>query len=68
MVRSSHPQKAPRRRSSATPHKEDFEDGGEVAVFQQPACAWSEPLGPDDGNRASCLPVAQDAGVVGVFQ
>src|SRR5690349_569700 len=37
IVRSSHPQKAPRRRSSATPHKEAFEDGGEVAVFQQPA-------------------------------
>ena len=37
IVRSSHPQKAPRRSSSATPHKVAFEDGGEVAVFQQPA-------------------------------
>jgi hypothetical protein len=37
IVRSSHPQKAPRRRSSATPHKAAFEDGGEMAVFQQPA-------------------------------
>jgi hypothetical protein len=35
-VRSSHPQKVPRRRSSATPHKVTFEDGGEMAVFQQP--------------------------------
>jgi hypothetical protein len=30
------PQKAPRRRSSATPHKRAFEDGSEMAVFQQP--------------------------------
>src|SRR5512147_477498 len=37
IVRSSHPQKAPRRRSSATPHKAAFEDGGEMPVFQQPA-------------------------------
>jgi hypothetical protein len=36
MVRSSHPQKAPRRRSSATPHTAAFEDGGEMAVFQRP--------------------------------
>ncbi|MRR55191.1 MAG: MacB family efflux pump subunit [Deltaproteobacteria bacterium] len=35
-VRSSHPQEAPRRRSSATPHKEAFEDVGEMAVFQRP--------------------------------
>ena len=39
---SLHPQKAPRRRStlwginSATPHTAAFEDGGEMAVFQQP--------------------------------
>jgi adenosylcobyric acid synthase len=37
IVRSSNPQEAPRRRSSATPHKAAFEDGGEMAVFQQPA-------------------------------
>jgi len=36
IVRSSHPQKALRRRSNATPHKRAFEDGGEMAVFQQP--------------------------------
>src|SRR5512138_2949811 len=36
IVRSSHPQRAPRRRSSATPHKVASEDGGEMAVFQQP--------------------------------
>jgi hypothetical protein len=36
IVRSSHPQKALRRRSSATPHNGDFEDGGEMAVFQRP--------------------------------
>src|SRR4051794_10371525 len=36
IVGSSHPQKVPRRRSSATPHKVTFEDGGEMAVFQQP--------------------------------
>ena len=35
-VRSSHPQKAPRRRSCATPHTAAFEDGGEMAVFQHP--------------------------------
>ena len=35
IVRSLQPQKAPRRRSSATLHKEAFEDGGEMAVFQQ---------------------------------
>ena len=35
-VRSSHPQEAPRRRSSAMPHTEAFEDGGEMAAFQQP--------------------------------
>ncbi len=35
-VRSSHPQEAPRRRSSATPHTAACEDGGEMAVFQQP--------------------------------
>ena len=38
IVRSSYPQKVSRRRSSATPHKGAFEDGGEMAVFQQPAC------------------------------
>jgi len=43
IVRSSHPQKAPRRRSSATPHKAAFEDGGEVAVFQQPAISIVTP-------------------------
>jgi len=44
IVRSSHPQQGPRRRStqtpginSATPHKAACEDGGEMAVFQQPA-------------------------------
>jgi|GEM_PF-4655 len=37
IVRSSHPQEALRRRSSATPHERAFEDGGEMAVFQQPA-------------------------------
>jgi len=37
IVRSSHPQNALRRRSSATPHERAFEDGGEMAVFQQPA-------------------------------
>jgi hypothetical protein len=49
IVRSSHPQKALRRRSrptppkqlwlrrpGATPHKRAFEDGDEMAVFQQP--------------------------------
>jgi len=36
IVRSSPPQNAPRRRSSATPHERAFEDGGEMAVFQQP--------------------------------
>ncbi|MBT1070213.1 MBL fold metallo-hydrolase [Pelotalea chapellei] len=36
IVRSSLPEKAPRSRSSATAHKADFEDGGEMAVFQQP--------------------------------
>jgi hypothetical protein len=36
IVRSSHPQKALRRRSSATPHERAFEDSGEMAVFQQP--------------------------------
>jgi len=36
IVRSSHPQEAPRRRSRATPHKGACEDGGEMAVFQQP--------------------------------
>jgi macrolide transport system ATP-binding/permease protein len=36
IVRSSHPEDAPRRRSSATPHKEAGEDGGEMAVFQRP--------------------------------
>ena len=41
-VRSSHPQQSPRRRStlwginSATPHTAACEDGGEMAVFQQP--------------------------------
>ena len=34
--RSSHPQQAPRRRSSATPHTAACEDGGEMAAFQQP--------------------------------
>src|SRR3974390_1331677 len=33
IVRSSHPQEDPRRRSSATPHKAAFENGGEMAVF-----------------------------------
>ena len=33
--RSSHPQQAPRRRSSATSHEAVCEDGGEMAVFQQ---------------------------------
>ena len=36
IVRSSHPQEAPRRRSSATPHEGAFEDEGLMAVFQQP--------------------------------
>jgi hypothetical protein len=36
IVRSSFPEKAPRRRSSATPHKVVFEDSGEMAAFQQP--------------------------------
>jgi len=36
IVRSLQPQKDPRRRSSATPHKVAFEDGDEMAVFQQP--------------------------------
>jgi macrolide transport system ATP-binding/permease protein len=41
IVRSSHPQTAPRRRSSATPHKEAGEDGGEMAAFQRPfQAAW----------------------------
>jgi hypothetical protein len=30
-VRSVHPQEVPRRRSSATPHKEISEDGAEMA-------------------------------------
>ena len=34
--RSSHSEQAPRRRSSATPHKAACEDGGEMAVFGQP--------------------------------
>ena len=45
MDRSLHPQKAPRRRSSATPHKAAFEDGGERAVFQQPRYAVAIDLG-----------------------
>jgi hypothetical protein len=40
IVRSSHPQKALRRRSIATPHKRAFEDGGEMAVFQQPPAGY----------------------------
>ena len=36
IARSSHPQEAARRRSNATPHEEASEDGGEMAVFQQP--------------------------------
>ena len=38
-------QGAPRRRSSATPHKAAFEDGGEMAVFQQPANGGPSRLG-----------------------
>ena len=37
--RSSHPQQAPRRRSSATSHEAVCEDGGEMAVFQRPVSA-----------------------------
>jgi hypothetical protein len=40
MAGSSHPQKALRRRSSATPHKWAFEDSGEMAVFQRPIIFW----------------------------
>src|SRR5512136_1906029 len=49
MVRSSHPQQAPRRRSRATPHKAACEDGGEMAVFQQPelAKALEDPHAPE---------------------
>ncbi|BCS52712.1 PQ-loop repeat-containing protein [Geobacter sp. SVR] len=38
MGRSSHPQEAPRRRSTpqGINHKGAFEDGGEMSVFQQP--------------------------------
>jgi hypothetical protein len=36
LVDRRHPQKTPQRRSSATPHKEVCEDGGEMPVFQQP--------------------------------
>src|SRR3974390_2942894 len=45
MVGSSHPQKAPRRRSSATPNERAFEGGGEMAIFQQYARVvqkWSD--------------------------
>jgi hypothetical protein len=41
IVRSSHPQKAPRRRSSATPHTGAFEDGGEMAVFSYAETSFS---------------------------
>jgi len=37
IVISSHPQEALRRRSCTTPHEGAFEDGGEMAVFQQPS-------------------------------
>ncbi|MBT1070853.1 DegT/DnrJ/EryC1/StrS family aminotransferase [Pelotalea chapellei] len=50
IVRSSQPETAPRRRSSATSHKVAFEDGGEMAVFQQPARA---------GRVAAIMPVHQ---------
>ena len=48
-VRSSHPQQAPRRRSTATPHTAACEDGGEMAAFQQPVLL-------QEFGRHLCLP------------
>jgi len=41
IVRSSHPQEDPRRRSSATPHKGGGEGEGLMAVFQQPLSGFT---------------------------
>jgi len=48
---SSHPQNAQRRRSSATPHERAFEDGGEMAVIQQPLFNLLTILGPTASGK-----------------
>jgi MOSC domain-containing protein YiiM len=75
MVRSSYPQKTPRRRNSATPHKVAFEDDGEMAVFQQPlkgrnmsATVIAVCISQNKGERKTPVPaieLRENHGVVG---